>query len=70
MVMKMLICLGNFGGKYELTRHNMGFMFADNLAIKYNTSFKQDTIKLENKRCLNTIAEEGSTGFKKQMEEI
>jgi len=25
---------------------------------------------MENKRCLNTIAEEGSTGFKKQMEEI
>ncbi len=40
MVMKMLICLGNFGGKYELTRHNMGFMFADNFAIKHDASFK------------------------------
>lgn len=40
MVTKMVICLGNFGGKYELTRHNMGFMFADNFAIKHNTSFK------------------------------
>ena len=38
--------------------------------LKYNTSLKQDTIKMENKRCLNTIAEEDSTGFKKQMEEI
>lgn len=26
---------------------------------------KQDTIKMENKRCFNTIAEEDSTGFKK-----
>ena len=43
MVTKMLICLGNFGGKYELTRHNMGFIFADNFAIKYNTSFKLES---------------------------
>ena len=40
MVMKLLICLGNFGGKYELTRHNMGFMFADNFAIKHGSDFK------------------------------
>ena len=40
MVMKLLICLGNFGGKYELTRHNMGFIFADNFAIKHNSNFK------------------------------
>lgn len=40
MVMKLLICLGNFGGKYELTRHNMGFIFADNFANKYNADFK------------------------------
>ena len=30
----------------------------------------QKSIKMENKRCLNTIAEDESTGFKKQMEEI
>ena len=40
MVMKLIICLGNFGGKYELTRHNMGFIFADNFAIKHGANFK------------------------------
>ena len=40
MVMKLIICLGNFGGKYELTRHNMGFMFADNFAKKHDADFK------------------------------
>jgi len=40
MVMKLIICLGNFGAKYEITRHNMGFMFADNFAIKHNADFK------------------------------
>ena len=43
MVMKLLICLGNFGSKYELTRHNMGFMFADNFANKYSVDFKLET---------------------------
>ena len=38
--MKLIICLGNFGGKYELTRHNMGFIFADNFAIKHSADFK------------------------------
>ena len=38
--MKLLICLGNFGSKYELTRHNMGFMFADNFAVKHGADFK------------------------------
>lgn len=41
--MKMIICLGNFGTKYELTRHNMGFMFADNFAIKHNSTFKMES---------------------------
>lgn len=40
MVMKMIICLGNFGSKYELTRHNIGFIFADNFVLKYGASFK------------------------------
>ena len=43
MTTKMIICLGNFGVKYELNRHNIGFMFADNFAIKHNTSFKLET---------------------------
>ncbi len=37
--MKLLICLGNPGSKYSMTRHNAGFMFADMLANKLGTSF-------------------------------
>lgn len=43
MSMKLLICLGNFGSKYELTRHNMGFIFADNFANKHGADFKMET---------------------------
>ena len=37
--MKLVICLGNPGDKYQKTRHNAGFMFADILAEKINCSF-------------------------------
>ena len=30
----MLVCLGNYGQKYENTRHNIGFMAADRLVEK------------------------------------
>ena len=30
----ILVCLGNYGQKYENTRHNVGFMAADRLAEK------------------------------------
>ncbi len=43
MTTKLLICLGNFGSRYELTRHNMGFMFADNFAIKNDAVFKLES---------------------------
>lgn len=38
--MKLLVALGNIGIKYEKTRHNAGFMFADFLANKYGFDFK------------------------------
>lgn len=41
--MKLLICLGNPGGKYSITRHNVGFMFADVLSQKLNCSFSNET---------------------------
>ena len=41
--MKLVICLGNIGGKYEKTRHNVGFMFADKLAEKLECSFSNES---------------------------
>ncbi|MBQ2829439.1 MAG: aminoacyl-tRNA hydrolase [Oscillospiraceae bacterium] len=32
----LLVCLGNYGAKYENTRHNIGFMAADLLARREN----------------------------------
>jgi len=32
----LLVCLGNYGPKYENTRHNIGFMAADKLIDKYD----------------------------------
>ncbi|HLT79999.1 MAG TPA: aminoacyl-tRNA hydrolase [Cyclobacteriaceae bacterium] len=38
--MKYLIAgLGNIGGEYELTRHNIGFLVLDQLADKLNATF-------------------------------
>jgi len=43
--MKYLITgLGNPGAEYELTRHNVGFLVLDQLADKYEASFKMDRL--------------------------
>lgn len=40
--MKLVICLGNPTTKYERTRHNAGFMFADKLADKLSMNFSNE----------------------------
>lgn len=43
--MKYLIAgLGNIGAEYELTRHNIGFLILDSLALEKEVVFKQDRL--------------------------
>ena len=40
--MLLILGLGNPGGRYELTRHNAGFLVLDNLADKYKIKLTQN----------------------------
>ena len=43
--MKLIVGLGNPGNKYELTRHNTGFMVMDRIASKCGVSIDQKKFK-------------------------
>lgn len=38
--MRVILGIGNPGQKYELNRHNVGFLFVDKLALKHSLQYK------------------------------